>query len=221
MLLPKNWEPIRLHRDPRIEIKTTEQGIDHLVRENGTIRTPDGLYIHHRYGYYVVEVPKARRQGGKYYLDKDFIRITGDFSSRGQYMRTEELEVDKLQRVITYLLEKDTVLMKGVDFQARRFSLRRTAEEEAAEVEASGSRYFSLVRNPDTLKRLEKEEYITTYRAAQIGQGWEIISSYGRDYWQGMGALKLFWGNGSRQTNAQRWCGKFLEQTAPSRTHSN
>ena len=70
LLMPKNWQPGQLARDPRNEIKTAEEGVEHLSNQHTSIRTSDGLSIHHRYGYFVIEVPKSRREGGKYYLDQ-------------------------------------------------------------------------------------------------------------------------------------------------------
>ena len=105
-------------------------------------------------------------------------------------MRSEPLEGNQLRQAIEHLLHKEDTYLKK---ETTNYSLKRSEEEsDIAEVEASGSRYFSLVRNPDTLKRLEKRRIHHHVSSCTNWAGWEIISSYGRDYWQGMGARNCF-----------------------------
>lgn len=72
-------------------------------------------------------MPKSKRKGGKYYLDKGLLAITGDFTSYGDFMRTRSLSEEDARKALKYLLKmEDTRLRKGDS--GRQYSLKRTKE---------------------------------------------------------------------------------------------
>ena len=124
LLMPKNWQPDNLARDPRNEIHNIDEAMEQLSRgRRGVVRTGDGLNIIQQYGTYYIEVPRAKNKGGKYFLDKDLLHIiNGEFSSYGRIMRTERLTEKQVRKAIGYLINKEDTYLKKDD---RIYSLKR------------------------------------------------------------------------------------------------
>lgn len=179
LLLPKAWNPSKLVRDPQNEIHGVDEAIDFLKNNDQGIKTADGLLrIYKYYDYFVLESPMTGRNRGKYAQDRDgLLKITGDFISRNRKMRTESLDEKTTRRAIGYLLNrKDVILAKEREANDTSLLPKSSAEDETAEANASGTRYYSLVRNPKTIKRLENEKHIKAYRAAQVGPDGKLYS---------------------------------------------
>ena len=125
LLMPKNWEPEQLVRDPRNEIQTVKDAEAHL-NENGTIRSNDGLSIvRSPYGSAWINVPKSKRKGGKYFLDKGLLAITGDFTSYGSVMRTRGLSDETLRKALKYILKMEDTHLRKSGGSGRQYSLKR------------------------------------------------------------------------------------------------
>ena len=141
LLMPKNWQPHKMVRDPRNEINTVEEAMQQLnANDYSIIRSGDGLNIFKRYGQFYVQVPKAKRIGWKYYLDPEILKIiNGDFVSYGSIMRGPVLNEQQTRKLIAYLIDKkeDTYLKKD----NRNYSLKRSKQinpilnEDAAKAE--------------------------------------------------------------------------------------
>ena len=122
LLLPNSWVPSKLVRDPRNEIKDVDEAVKQL-NEDGIIRSGDGLNIISRYGRTFIEVPRAKNKGGKYFLDKDLLKIVGgDFTSWGRVMRSPYLDDKQLRKAIERLLQMEDVYLKK---DVKEYSLRR------------------------------------------------------------------------------------------------
>lgn len=125
LLMPKNWDPGQLVRDPRNEIQTVKDAEAEL-KENGTIRSNDGLSIvRSPYGSAWINVPKSKRKGGKYYLDNGLLAITGDFTSYGSVMRTRGLSDETLRKALKYILKMEDTHLRKSGGAGRQYKLKR------------------------------------------------------------------------------------------------
>lgn len=123
LLMPKSWSPGKLLRDPRNEVKTVDEAVNELDKGDGVLKSADGLAIYSRYGRSFIEVPRNKKQGGKYYLDKKLLEIVdGDFTSYGRVMRSPYLSEEQLRDAVGYILNMEDVYLKK---NTKQYSLRR------------------------------------------------------------------------------------------------
>jgi hypothetical protein len=93
ILMPDKWEPSQLKGATvpiaarREEIKTVESKKPIISADGRVTLTHYGL--HNQWGYYTIEVPKSKKQGGEFYLDKQLLDLVdgGDFFTASGRMR--------------------------------------------------------------------------------------------------------------------------------------
>lgn len=146
ILLPMQWGPTELAKDPRTDLVNEAAASRFLETSRGGIHSGD-VEVTERYrGGYQVRVPAARSRGGKVYLDKDLRRVTGDFDKSGSKM-IANLDRSELQpalkrireitgrpfRPIGQATESDLDRIKDINAAALGQEPTSTTVEEAAE----------------------------------------------------------------------------------------
>jgi hypothetical protein len=96
LLMPTNWGPENLVNDPRMDL-VNGKAVAFFLRNHGRngyseftpVEAAGVVRIVGQPGSsrgYVIMTPTARNTGGKIYLDKDLLKITGDFTKGGRRM---------------------------------------------------------------------------------------------------------------------------------------
>ncbi|MEM8809061.1 MAG: hypothetical protein AAGF01_23830, partial [Cyanobacteria bacterium P01_G01_bin.38] len=111
VLLPKSFDMgVRLQNEP-VVFKNSGQVrefIEEITEGRGSVKTMDSnLTIRKRDGEYILETPRSKAVGGKYYLDKDLIdRVGGDFLSSGESMRVA-VPPERMENTLLYLMSSE------------------------------------------------------------------------------------------------------------------
>lgn len=93
ILMPDKWEPSQLKGSTvpiaaRKEVIKTLESKKPIVSSDGRV-TLTHYGAHNQWGYYYLEVPKSKKQGGEFYLDKKLLDLvdSGDFFTASGKMR--------------------------------------------------------------------------------------------------------------------------------------
>lgn len=139
ILMPDRFDPKGLTTDAPInsvtekfELSSWHGGIDEVTSSDGEVKVK--RIDNNRGNYYELRVPKSKAKGGKYFLDKDLLKLVNgnNFETRGNNMLAE-FKPDQLKPVL------DRLSKMGVKVQEER----KTSEDEGTHFrEDRGLQYY-------------------------------------------------------------------------------
>ncbi len=74
-----------------------------MSRDNVVRVLPSGL------GGVTIQVPKSKAKGGKFFLDKNLLAVTGDFASSGNYMRASVTGTEQAVKAVQILMDRQAL----------------------------------------------------------------------------------------------------------------
>ena len=113
ILMPGNFEPNGLANEKPInsvaekfELPSNKGGITEVTSSDGDVKIEQGFDYMKMARNYTIRVPKSNKKGGKYFLDKELLKMVdgGNFETRGNTMLAEVKE-EKLKDVLDRLSE--------------------------------------------------------------------------------------------------------------------
>lgn len=128
ILMPEKFEPKGLANEKPInsvadkfELPSNKGGITEITSSDGDVKIEQGFDYIKMTRNYTIRVPKSNKKGGKYFLDKELLKMVdgGNFETRGNTMLAEVKE-EKLKDVLDRLSElgvKVKVESKGVMYR--------------------------------------------------------------------------------------------------------
>lgn len=173
VLMPKSWEPGLLKRDPRNEFPSANQALS--AYRTTPLATVDGIMqITHHGGSTLIETPKTKREGGKYYTSKAITDITGDFHVRGDRMIVELKEwrdgAAQAEKLIRHLYRSGVILKKRTE--SGKMSLARKPKS-VEEFRAMPSHPL-----PEKMKFRTVKELYDIYKREYLGQTIRTVSGH-------------------------------------------
>lgn len=113
ILMPEKFEPNGLANEKPInsvaekfELPSNKGGITEITSSDGDVKIEQGFDYIKMTRNYTIRVPKSNKKGGKYFLDKELLKMVdgGNFETRGNTMLAEVKE-EKLKDVLDRLSE--------------------------------------------------------------------------------------------------------------------
>lgn len=113
ILMPEKFEPNGLANEKPInsvaekfELPSNKGGITEITSSDGDVKIAQGFDYIKMTRNYTIRVPKSNKKGGKYFLDKELLKMVdgGNFETRGNTMLAEVKE-EKLKDVLDRLSE--------------------------------------------------------------------------------------------------------------------
>lgn len=113
ILMPEKFEPNGLANEKPInsvaekfELPSNKGGITEVTSSDGDVKIEQGFDYMKMARNYTIRVPKSNKKGGKYFLDKELLKMVdgGNFETRGNTMLAEVKE-EKLKDVLDRLSE--------------------------------------------------------------------------------------------------------------------
>ena len=113
ILMPEKFEPKGLANEKPInsvadkfELPSNKGGITEITSSDGDVKIEQGFDYIKMTRNYTIRVPKSNKKGGKYFLDKELLKMVdgGNFETRGNTMLAEVKE-EKLKDVLDRLSE--------------------------------------------------------------------------------------------------------------------
>lgn len=113
ILMPEKFEPNGLANEKPInsvadkfELPSNKGGITEITSSDGDVKIEQGFDYIKMTRNYTIRVPKSNKKGGKYFLDKELLKMVdgGNFETRGNTMLAE-VKADKLKDVLDRLSE--------------------------------------------------------------------------------------------------------------------
>lgn len=113
ILMPEKFEPNGLANEKPInsvaekfELPSNKGGITEVTSSDGDVKIEQGFDYMKMARNYTIRVPKSNKKGGKYFLDKELLKMVdgGNFETRGNTMLAE-IKADKLKDVLDRLSE--------------------------------------------------------------------------------------------------------------------
>lgn len=113
ILMPEKFEPNGLANEKPInsvaekfELPTNKGGITEITSSDEDVKIAQGFDYMKMARNYTIRVPKSNKKGGKYFLDKELLKMVdgGNFETRGNTMLAE-IKADKLNDVLDRLSE--------------------------------------------------------------------------------------------------------------------
>lgn len=113
ILMPEKFEPKGLANEKPInsvadkfELPSNKGGITEITSSDGDVKIEQGFDYIKMTRNYTIRVPKSNKKGGKYFLDKELLKMVdgGNFETRGNTMLAE-VKADKLKDVLDRLSE--------------------------------------------------------------------------------------------------------------------
>ncbi|WP_337626915.1 hypothetical protein, partial [Prevotella sp.] len=135
---------------------------------------------------YTIRVPKSNKKGGKYFLDKELLKMVdgGNFETRGNTMLAE-VKADKLKDVLDRLSELDVKVREesGVHYRTDALlSLSKPLEGRIAEtVEKVSKQTGGKVKMVNTVEEIGNEQVRRDIENGKQVTGWydeAIVQSY-------------------------------------------
>lgn len=148
ILMPDRFDPKGLTTDAPInsvadkfELSSWHGGIDEVTSSDGEVKVK--RIDNNRGNYFELRVPKSKAKGGKYFLDKDLLKLVNgnNFETRGNSMLAE-FKPDQLKPVL-YRLSK-----MGVKVQEER----KTSEDEGTHFREDRGLQYSKTDTKDVKK---------------------------------------------------------------------
>ena len=113
ILMPEKFEPNGLANEKPInsvaekfELPSNKGGITEVTSSDGDVKVEQGFDYMKMARNYTIRVPKSNKKGGKYFLDKELLKMVdgGNFETRGNTMLAE-VKAEKLKDVLDRLSE--------------------------------------------------------------------------------------------------------------------
>ena len=113
ILMPEKFEPNGLANEKPInsvaekfELPSNKGGITEITSSDEDVKIAQGFDYMKMARNYTIRVPKSNKKGGKYFLDKELLKMVdgGNFETRGNSMLAE-IKADKLKDVLDRLSE--------------------------------------------------------------------------------------------------------------------
>lgn len=113
ILMPEKFEPNGLANEKPInsvaekfELPSNKGGITEITSSDEDVKIAQGFDYMKMARNYTIRVPKSNKKGGKYFLDKELLKMVdgGNFETRGNTMLAE-VKADKLKDVLDRLSE--------------------------------------------------------------------------------------------------------------------
>lgn len=114
LMLPRGTSVDKMLDERPVKFNKGKQALDFFDKARmSEITTRDAsLSIDNNYGYHV-RTPAAKAVGGKHYLDHDILKITGEFTKSGVFMRAE-LNRNQVEKLVDLMNRKNDPLFAKV-----------------------------------------------------------------------------------------------------------
>lgn len=177
ILMPDRFDPKGLTTDTPInsiaekfELSSWRGGIDEVTSSDGEVKVK--RIDNNRGNYYELRVPKSKAKGGKYFLDKDLLKLVNgnNFETRGNNMLAE-FKPEQLKPVL------DRLSKMGVKVQEER----KTSEDEGTHFRENRGLQYSKTDTKDVKKGRIIPEDVDKTVSSQIEKRFddEITRLYG------------------------------------------
>ena len=196
ILMPEKFEPKGLANDKPInsvaekfELPSNKGGITEITSSDGDVKIEQGFDYMKMARNYTIRVPKSNKKGGKYFLDKELLKMVdgGIFETRGNTMLAE-IKADKLKDVLDRLSELGVKVREesGVHYRTEpnyaSLSLSKPLEGRIAEtVEKVSKQTGGKVKMVNSVEEIGNEEVRRDIENGKQVTGWydeAIVQSY-------------------------------------------
>ena len=196
ILMPEKFEPKGLANDKPInsvaekfELPSNKGGITEITSSDGDVKIEQGFDYMKMARNYTIRVPKSNKKGGKYFLDKELLKMVdgGNFETRGNTMLAE-VKADKLKDVLDRLSELGVKVREesGVHYRTEHgdasLGLSKPLEGRIAEtVEKVSKQTGGKVKMVNTVEEIGNEQVRRDIENGKQVTGWydeAIVQSY-------------------------------------------
>ena len=193
ILMPEKFEPKGLANDKPInsvaekfELPSNKGGITEITSSDGDVKIEQGFDYMKMARNYTIRVPKSNKKGGKYFLDKELLKMVdgGNFETRGNTMLAE-IKADKLKDVLDRLSELGVKVREESEVHYRTdasLSLSKPLEGRIAEtVEKVSKQTGGKVKIVNSVEEIGNEEVRRDIENGKQVTGWydeAIVQSY-------------------------------------------
>ena len=193
ILMPEKFEPKGLANDKPInsvaekfELPSNKGGITEITSSDGDVKIEQGFDYMKMARNYTIRVPKSNKKGGKYFLDKELLKMVdgGNFETRGNTMLAE-IKADKLKDVLDRLSELGVKVREESEVHYRTdasLSLSKPLEGRIAEtVEKVSKQTGGKVKMVNSVEEIGNEEVRRDIENGKQVTGWydeAIVQSY-------------------------------------------
>lgn len=193
ILMPEKFEPKGLANDKPInsvaekfELPSNKGGITEITSSDGDVKIEQGFDYMKMARNYTIRVPKSNKKGGKYFLDKELLKMVdgGNFETRGNTMLAE-VKADKLKDVFDRLSELGVKVREesGVHYRTdASLGLSKPLEGRIAEtVEKVSKQTGGKVKMVNSVEEIGNEEVRRDIENGKQVTGWydeAIVQSY-------------------------------------------
>ena len=193
ILMPEKFEPKGLANDKPInsvaekfELPSNKGGITEITSSDGDVKIEQGFDYMKMARNYTIRVPKSNKKGGKYFLDKELLKMVdgGNFETRGNTMLAE-VKADKLKDVLDRLSDLGVKVREesGVHYRTdASLSLSKPLEGRIAEtVEKVSKQTGGKVKMVNSVEEIGNEQVRRDIENGKQVTGWydeAIVQSY-------------------------------------------
>lgn len=170
ILMPDRFDPKGLTTDAPInsiaekfELSSWHGGIDEVTSSDGEVKVK--RIDNNRGNYYELRVPKSNAKGGKYFLDKDLLKLVNgnNFETRGNNMLAE-FKPEQLKPVL------DRLSKMGVNVQEER----KTSEDEGTHFREDRDLQYSKTDTKDVKNSRIIPEDVDKNVSSQIEKSYDV-----------------------------------------------
>lgn len=194
ILMPGNFEPNGLANEKPInsvaekfELPSNKGGITEVTSSDGDVKIEQGFDYMKMARNYTIRVPKSNKKGGKYFLDKELLKMVdgGNFETRGNTMLAEVKE-EKLKDVLDRLSElgvkvkEESKVHYRIEPSDASLSLSKPLEGRIAETVEKVSKQtggkvkmvnsVDEIENPKVRKDIENGKQVTGWYDEKTGE---------------------------------------------------
>ncbi|WP_337435347.1 strawberry notch C-terminal domain-containing protein [Prevotella sp.] len=196
ILMSEKFEPKGLANDKPInsvaekfELPSNKGGITEITSSDGDVKIEQGFDYMKMARNYTIRVPKSNKKGGKYFLDKELMKMVdgGNFETRGNTMLAE-VKADKLKDVLDRLSELGVKVREESEVHYRTehgdasLGLSKPLEGRIAEtVEKVSKQTGGKVKMVNSVEEIGNEEVRRDIENGKQVTGWydeAIVQSY-------------------------------------------
>lgn len=196
ILMPEKFEPKGLANDKPInsvaekfELPSNKGGITEITSSDGDVKIEQGFDYMKMARNYTIRVPKSNKKGGKYFLDKELLKMVdgGNFETRGNTMLAE-IKADKLKDVLDRLSDLGVKVREesGVHYRTEHgdasLGLSKPLEGRIAEtVEKVSKQTGGKVKMVNSVEEIGNEQVRRDIENGKQVTGWydeAIVQSY-------------------------------------------
>ena len=184
ILMPEKFEPKGLANDKPInsvaekfELPSNKGGITEITSSDEDVKIAQGFDYMKMARNYTIRVPKSNKKGGKYFLDKELLKMVdgGNFETRGNTMLAE-IKADKLKDVLDRLSDLGVKVREesGVHYRTdASLSLSKPLEGRIAEtVEKVSKQTGGKVKMVNSVEEIGNEEVRRDIENGKQVTGW-------------------------------------------------